>query len=150
MRWKFVEEQDLNWILSNAKAMFKESEWRDELEYDTEKIKKYFFSALYNPNIFAIMALDSKEKPIGFLTGVLMDYNFSNAQYGREMDLYVVPSQRGGMTAVQLMKKFIDWCKGKGAKEVYFEPSRGVKKDFDGMAKRLDMENISTVYRKKL
>ena len=48
------------------------------------------------------------------------------------------------------MKKFIEWCKGNGAKEVYFEPSRGVKKDFDAMAKRLDMKNIGTIYRRKL
>ena len=149
MKWRFVEEGDLNWILANAEEMFKESEWKDELEYDTERIKQYFFSALSNPNIFAIISLDN-EKPTGFLTGVLMNYNFSDAFYGREMDLYVVPSKRGGVTAIQMMKKFIEWCKGNGAKEVYFEPSRGVKKDFDVMAKRLDMENISTVYRRKL
>ena len=130
--------------------MFKESEWKDELEYDTEKIKNYFFSAISNPNIFSIVSLDESEKPTGFLTGMLLQYNFSDATYAREMDLYVLPSKRGGMAAIQMMKKFIEWAKGKGAKEVYFEPSRGVKNNFDAMAKRLDMENISTVYRKKL
>ena len=150
MRWRFVEQNDLNWILASAEDMFNESEWKDELEYDTEKAKKYFFSAISDPNVFGIISLDENEKPIGFLSGALLEYSFSNARYGREMDLYVIPSKRGGMTAIQMMKKFIEWCKGNGAKEVYFEPSRGVKKDFDGMAKRLDMENISTVYRKKL
>jgi hypothetical protein len=130
--------------------MFNESEWKDELEYDTEKIKNYFFSAISNPNIFSIVSLDESEKPTGFLTGMLLQYNFSDATYAREMDLYVLPSKRGGMAAIQMMKKFIEWAKGKGAKEVYFEPSRGVKNNFDAMAKRLDMENISTVYRKKL
>ena len=94
--------------------------------------------------------MDESEKPTGFLTGMLMQYNFSDATYAREIDLYVLPSKRGGITAVQMMKKFIEWAKGKGAKEVYFEPSRGVKNNFDAMAKRLDMENIRTVYRKKL
>ena len=130
--------------------MFKESEWKDELEYDTEKIKNYFFSAISNPNVFSIVSLDADENPTGFLTGMLMPYNFSNATYAREIDLYVLPPKRGGITAVQMMKKFIEWAKGKGAKEVYFEPSRGVKNNFDAMAKRLDMESTSTVYRKKL
>ena len=150
MRWRFIEQDDLNWILASAEDMFKESEWSNELEYDPEKIKQYFFSAISNPDVFGIISLDEKEKPIGFLTGMLLDYNFSNGRFGREMDLYVVPSKRGGMTAIQMMKKFIEWCKGNGAKEVYFEPSREVKKDFDVMAKRLDMENISNVYRRKL
>ena len=150
MRWRFVEQNDLNWILASAEDMFNESEWKDELEYDTEKAKKYFFSAISDPNVFGIISLDENEKPIGFLSGALLEYSFSNARYGREMDLYVIPSERRGVTGVQLMRKFIDWSKSKGAKEVYFEPSRGVKKDFDAMGKRLNMDNISTVYRRKL
>jgi len=150
MRWKFFEQKDLNWILATAREMFEESEWKGEVKYETEKIRKYFSSAVLNPNLFAIMALDKDDKPIGFLTGLLMSYSFSNASYAREIDLYIVPSKRGGMIAVQMMKKFIEWAKAKGAKEVYFEPSRGVKNNFDAMAKRLNMESTSTVYRKKL
>ena len=150
MKWRFFEQKDLNWILETARDMFEESEWKGEVKYETEKIRKYFSSAVVNPNIFAIMALGKDDEPIGFLTGSLMTYNFSNASYAREIDLYIVPSKRGGMTAVQMMKKFIDWAKAKGAKEVYFEPSQGVKKDFDKMAKRLNMDNISSVYRRKL
>ena len=150
MRWRFLEHRDLDWILATARSMFEESEWKNELEYDTEKIKNYFFSAISNPNVFSMISLDADENPTGFLTGMLMQYNFSDATYAREIDLYVLPSKRGGMAAIQMMKKIIEWAKGKGAKEVYFEPSRGVKNNFDAMAKRLDMENISTVYRKKL
>ena len=150
MRWRFLEHRDLDWILATARSMFEESEWKNELEYDTEKIKNYFFSAISNPNVFSMISLDADENPTGFLTGMLMQYNFSNETYAREIDLYVLPSKRGGITAVQMMKKFIEWAKGKGAKEVYFEPSRGVKNNFDAMAKRLDMESTSTVYRKKL
>jgi hypothetical protein len=150
MRWRFIEHRDLDWILATARNMFKESEWKNELEYDTEKIKNYFFSAISNPNVFSMISLDADENPTGFLTGMLMQYNFSDATYAREIDLYVLPSKRGGITAVQMMKKFIEWAKGKGAKEVYFEPSRGVKNNFDAMAKRLDMKSTSTVYRKKL
>jgi len=150
MRWRFLEHRDLDWILATARSMFEESEWKNELEYDTEKIKNYFFSAISNPNVFSMISLDADENPTGFLTGMLMQYNFSDATYAREIDLYVLPSKRGGITAVQMMKKFIEWAKGKGAKEVYFEPSRGVKNNFDAMAKRLDMKSTSTVYRKKL
>ena len=150
MRWRFFEPNDLNWILKTTRDMFNESEWKDELEYNTEKVTNYFFSALSNPNLFGIIGMDKEEKPIGFLTGMIMEYTFSDSKYTREMDLYVIPSKRGGVTGVQLMRKFIDWSKSKGAKEVYFEPSRGVKKDFDAMGKRLNMDNISTVYRRKL
>jgi len=79
MRWRFWENSDLDWILATARNMFNESEWKDELEYDTEKIKNYFFSAISNPNIFSIVSLDESEKPTGFLTGMLLQYNFSDA-----------------------------------------------------------------------
>ena len=36
MRWRFIEQDDLNWILASAEDMFKESEWSNELEYDPE------------------------------------------------------------------------------------------------------------------
>ena len=141
MRWRFFEENDLNWILGVTRDMFNESEWENELEYNTEKVTNYFFSALSNPNLFGIIGMDKKEKPIGFLTGMIFEYTFSDSKYAREMDLYIVPSERGGMMAIQLMKKFIDWSKSKGAKEVYFEPStNGDINKFDKMAKRLGMK----------
>ena len=56
------------------------------------------------------------------------------------------------MTAITLMKKFIEWSKMKGALEVYFEPrlSDNEIKKFDAMAKRLGMEHFANAYRRKL
>ena len=53
MKWRFFEPNDLNWILRTTRDMFNESEWKDELEYNTEKVTNYFFSALSNaPSLF--------------------------------------------------------------------------------------------------
>ena len=41
MRWRFFEPNDLNWILKTTRDMFNESEWKDELEYNTEKNKRW-------------------------------------------------------------------------------------------------------------
>ena len=65
------------------------------------------------------------------------------------MELYVIPKFRGKMIGIQLMKKFIDWSKTNKAKEVIFEVSTKMG-NFDKMAKRLNMENIGTSYRRTL
>ena len=54
----------------------------------------------------------------------------------------MIPSERGKMGAVIMMKKFMEWAKSNKAREVYFEPStNGIDVDkFDAIAKRLGMK----------
>ena len=51
-----------------------------------------------------------------------------------------------------MMKKFMDWAKMRGVREVIFEPrlSDVAIKKFDAMAKRLGMEHFANAYRRKL
>ena len=39
-------------------------------------------------------------------------------KFAKQLELYVVPKERGKMTGIQMMKKFIDWSKMQGAQEV--------------------------------
>ena len=86
------------------------------------------------------------------MAGKLLEYSFSREKFARELDLYVVPEKRKGMAGVFMMKKFMDWAKMNGAREVYFEPrlSDNEIKKFDAMAKRLGMEHFANAYRRKL
>ena len=150
MEWRFFEESDLEWILKITKDMFDESEWSDG-EYDKDKVKRYFYHVLDSPLfMFGIIALRG-EKRIGFMTGEINQFSFMKDIFARESELYVIPSERGKMGALFMMKKFMEWAKNNKAREIYFEPSvNGGKLDkFDALAKRLKMEK-QPKYRSKV
>jgi hypothetical protein len=75
------------------------------------------------------------------MTGEIHQFSFMQDVFARESELYVIPSERGKMGGLFMMKKFLDWAKNNKAREVYFEPStNGDINKFDKMAKRLGMK----------
>ena len=133
-----------------SKEHHEESDW-SEVEYDEGKVEKYVGSMTNDPNYFGIVALKDEER-IGFMAGKMLEYNFSHEKFARELELYVEPTKRNGMTGIFMMRKFIDWAKMNGAREVYFEPrlSDNETNKFKAMAKRLGMEHFANAYRRKL
>ena len=150
MKWRFLEPNDFKWMMKVSKDHHEESDW-SEVEYSEDKVRGYINTALSDPNYFAIVVEKDEEK-IGFMAGRLLEYSFSHEKFARELDLYVIPSERNGMAGIFMMKKFIDWAKINNAIEVLFEPrlSDGAIKKFDAMAKRLGMEHFANAYRRKL
>ena len=141
MDWRFFEENDLDWILKVTKDMFDESEWSDG-EYDKDKVIRYFYHVIDNPlYMFGIIALKG-EKRIGFMTGAIHQFSFMNDVFAKESELYVIPSERGKMGGLFMMKKFIEWAKNNKAREVHFEPSvnGGSVNKYDALAKKLGMK----------
>ena len=141
MDWRFFEENDLDWILKATKDMFDESEWSDG-EYDKDKVIRYFYHVLDNPLfMFGIITLKG-EKRIGFMTGAIHQFSFMNDVFAKESELYVIPSERGKMGGLFMMKKFIEWAKNNKAREVHFEPSvnGGSVNKYDALAKKLGMK----------
>ena len=98
--------------------------------------------------MFGIVALKG-DNPIGFMVGCLLEFSYSKDKFAKQLELYVVPEERGKMAGLQMMKKFIDWSKMNGAKEVIFDVSNQAG-SFDKLAKRLGMEEIGTSYRRVL
>tara|TARA_E500000318_G_scaffold108666_1_gene119984 strand:+ start:240 stop:692 length:453 start_codon:yes stop_codon:yes gene_type:complete len=150
VEWRFFKEDDLEWILKATKDMFEESEWSDG-EYDKDKVTRYFYHVIDNPlYMFGIIATKSEEK-IGFMTGEIIQFSFMNDVFARESELYVIPSERGKMGGLFMMKKFIEWAKNNKVREVHFEPSvnGGNINKYDALAKKLGM-NKEPNYRIKL
>ena len=100
------------------------------------------------PNMFGIVSL-KEDIPIGFMIGCILEFPYSKDKFARQLELYVVPKERGKMAGLQMMKKFIEWSKVNGAKEVIFEVSNQVG-SFKKLAERLGMEEIGTSYRRIL
>jgi|TARA_E500000318_G_C3562718_1_gene214219 L-amino acid N-acyltransferase YncA len=148
MKWRFFQKKDLYWIQEVSKDFLKESAWGNRVEINKEKVINYFFAAMNKPNMFGIVSL-KKEEPTGFMIGCLLEFPYSKDKFAKQLELYVVPKERGKMTGIQMMKKFIDWSKIQGAQEVIFDVSTQVG-SFDKLAQRLGMEEIGKSYRKIL
>jgi len=147
MKWKFVGEKDLDWIITTARELHSESNWSKKVKFREDKVKRYFHMVLTNPDMFGIIAHDD-DKNIGFMTGTIMEYSFGAEKFAREMDLYVKKEHRGKMAAIVMMKMFKAWAKTKGAKEIIFEPGGVDNTDrFNAMAKRLNMKEVGKIYR---
>jgi len=147
MEWKFVGENDLDWIIKTAREMHAESNWSKKVKFREDKVKKYFHMVLTNPDMFGIIA-QKGDKNIGFMTGTVMEYSFGTEKFAREIDLYVKKEHRGKMAAIVMMKMFKAWAKTKEAKEIIFEPGGVDNTDrFDAMAKRLEMKEVGKIYR---
>jgi len=150
VEWRFFKEDDLEWILKATKDMFEESEWSDG-EYDKDKVTRYFYHVIDNPlYMFGIIATKGEEK-IGFMTGEIIQFSFMKDVFAKESELYVIPSERGKMGGLFMMKKFIEWAKNNKVREVHFEPSvnGGSIDKYDALAKKLGM-NKEPNYRIKL
>ena len=148
MDWRFFEEKDLYWIQKISEDFLKESAWGNRVEINKEKVKNYFLAAMRNPRMFGIVAL-KEDNPVGFMIGCLLEFSYSKDKFAKQLELYVVPEERGKMAGLQMMKKFIDWSKMNEAKEVIFDVSNQAG-SFDKLAKRLGMEEIGISYRRVL
>ena len=148
MEWRFFQKKDLYWIQKVSEDFLKESAWGNRVEINKEKVINYFFAAMNKPNMFGIVSL-KKEEPTGFMIGCLLEFPYSKDKFAKQLELYVVPKERGKMTGIQMMKKFINWSKMQGAQEVIFDVSTQVG-SFDKLAQRLGMEEVGKSYRKIL
>jgi L-amino acid N-acyltransferase YncA len=148
MEWRFFQKKDLYWIQKVSEDFLKESAWGNRVEINKEKVINYFFAAMNKPNMFGIVSL-KKEEPTGFMIGCLLEFPYSKDKFAKQLELYVVPKERGKMTGVQMMKKFINWSKMQGAQEVIFDVSTQIG-SFDKLAQRLGMEEVGKSYRKIL
>jgi len=148
MEWRFFQKKDLYWIQQVSEDFLKESAWGNRVEINKEKVINYFFAAMNKPNMFGIVSL-KKEEPTGFMIGCLLEFPYSKDKFAKQLELYVVPKERGKMTGIQMMKKFINWSKMQGAQEVIFDVSTQVG-SFDKLAQRLGMKEVGKSYRKIL
>ena len=148
MEWRFFQKEDLYWIQEVSKDFLKESAWGNRVKINKEKVINYFFATMNKPNMFGIVSL-KEEKPTGFMIGCLLEFPYSKDKFAKQLELYVVPKERGKMTGIQMMKKFIVWSKMQGAQEVIFDVSTQVG-SFDKLAQRLEMKEVGKSYRKIL
>jgi GNAT superfamily N-acetyltransferase len=106
---------DLEQILILGWDMHQESRYKD-LDYDVEKSAMFFQMAM-DDSKYLFLVSEKAGQIIGGFIGYCVSQWFSDDKTAGDLVLYVQPEHRGGLSAVRLVKKYIEWAKDQGVKD---------------------------------
>ena len=115
-----ADEVDL--MVEMGRAMHAESS-HSPLTYDSEKVRD-FVNRMLDADQY-VRLYESEGKVVGLMLGVVMPAWFSEDLCAYDFALYVNPEKRGGRAAVVLVRDFMRWAKGMGAKQIRPDVSTG-------------------------
>jgi GNAT superfamily N-acetyltransferase len=79
-------------------------------------------------NTIGFLAIENNEI-IGFISGILSEYFFSNTKRASDLGFFVLPKFRGSSAAIKLVKSLESWAKEQGADDLYLGQTTAVEID---------------------
>ena len=125
MKVRYATHDDINEGVALGKMMWAESKY-NSVEWDTEKAKRFVSHHMDSNDNFSAVAVDDKDKIMGFCLGYLTEFFFSHEKVACDSVWFVDPSKRGGVAGARLMKFFEKWAEDNGASEIRPAISSGV------------------------
>jgi len=117
---------DISKVVDLGEIMHGESVF-SKYDFDKYYLHHYTKNAIENPDRFGVFVNDVDDEIIGMICGFITPHYFSpEVKVAHDFLTYVHPSKRGGTAAVRLVKRYEDWAKAVGAKEVKFGISAGI------------------------
>jgi len=122
-----------------SKVWFPES----DLAYLTEVLSHQFS----HPDIYCCIVAEIGPNIVGWLNGLITNYEWSPFKIAAQRVLYVVPEARGSVVARRLIRAFIKWAEDKGARRQLLGLGNGLSPDkVDRFYRRLGFEPIGGQY----
>lgn len=111
-----MEESDIQAMVDMGVAMVNESSTYESDFLSPTRIGVLADALLRDPDQAAWLAVDAGPTPIGMLLGFVVDDPLFDYRVAGEHLLYVRPENRGGTTAIRLIRAFEAWAKDRGAR----------------------------------
>jgi GNAT superfamily N-acetyltransferase len=100
-----------------------------ESEFSYAKPEKQKILQLFkNPNAVAFLALENNQI-VGFISGIVHEYFFSNRKRVSDLGFFVLPEYRGSRVALKLVKLLESWAIEKKADELHLGQTTGLDID---------------------
>lgn len=122
-------EQDLPVLIALGESMHQESRFRSIL-FVPEKLEITLRSLMQSGG--CVLVAEQSGKIVGGFAGGVCEYFFSNEKMAGDLALFVDPDRRGGIIAAALIKRFIEWSRDSGVKNVELGVSTGVHPEATG------------------
>lgn len=90
--------------------------------------KQKILQLFKNPNAVAFLALEN-DQIVGFISGLVHEYFFSNRKRVSDLGFFVLPEYRGSRVALKLVKLLEAWAIEKNANELHLGQTTGLEID---------------------
>ena len=90
--------------------------------------KQKILQLFKNPNAVAFLALENNQI-VGFISGLVHEYFFSNRKRVSDLGFFVLPEYRGSRVALKLVKLLEAWAIEKNANELHLGQTTGLEID---------------------
>lgn len=90
--------------------------------------KQKILQLFKNPNAVAFLALEN-DQIVGFISGIVHEYFFSNRKRVSDLGFFVLPEYRGSRVALKLVKLLEAWAIEKNANELHLGQTTGLDID---------------------
>ncbi|BAO29380.1 GNAT family N-acetyltransferase [Sulfuritalea hydrogenivorans] len=117
---------DVARIAEIGAVLHAESPRFSRLNLSTPKLMQLFLMLIESPDGLLLVA-DRAGAVVGGMAGVVTPHWFSDDLVSNDYGVFLLPDQRGGMTAARLVRGYIEWAKAKGAKMIQLGISTGVQ-----------------------
>jgi len=104
--------------------------------------KQKILQLFKNPNAVAFLALENNQI-VGFISGIVHEYFFSNRKRVSDLGFFVLPEYRGSRVALKLVKLIESWAIEKKADELHLGQTTGL--DIDKTKKFYERLGFKTV-----
>lgn len=129
MKIRNATVNDLAAMLVLGRRMHAESPRFNLLQYDEGKVSLLLHTALDSNAYFLMVAEHADGQVIGGLIAYIAPMWFSTDEVASELALFIDQDRRGGWAAIRLLREFITWAAGMGAKQTVAGISTGIDID---------------------
>lgn len=138
-----ARHEDVETLLALAREMHAESPRYSVLAFSDDKVRGLFRRLIDSPDGLLLVA-DHGERIVGGLAAAILPHWFSDDLFASDLGVFLLPGCRGGMTAVRLVKAYIEWAKFRGALTIQLGISTGVQVDETAaLYRRLGLKEFS-------
>lgn len=138
-----ARHDDIEALLALAKEMHAESPRYSLLRFSADKVTGLFRRLIDSPDGLLLVA-DSGGEISGAIAAMVTPHWFSDDLVSTDIGLFMLPRHRGGMTAVRLMRGYIEWAKFKGALQIQAGISTGVQvEEAAALYRRMGLKQFS-------
>lgn len=123
-----MSPSDVNTCIAMGHDMHLESYFKT-MDFSPLKLTQLWQMIVAQPDAFCAFVAEKEDKIIGMFVGVCQEHWFGFDKVACDLALYVTPEERGGTTAIRLIKAYEQWARDVGASEIHIGTSTNINSE---------------------
>ena len=144
-----MTEGDISKCIELGYAMHQESYFKN-FEYNNNKLTNLLTAMVSNPQKFCGLVAEKDGEVIGLFIGLSDEHWFGTNTMSCDLAFYVIPSERGSMAGIKLIKAYEEWARSIGVSEIILGIYTGINADrTSSLLQRLGYGDEAFSFRKR-